>query len=890
MNHKNKGDMKSRLLIAAAAFAIVGSANASTLTTDDVDAIYTLYTSEGAPSRVSVHDPSVVIGYQKTDGTVTGEATDGATEIYCIFGSHLAWAKSADLQNWTLFTNNITTNYATIFADDATYSAHGSSSYDVSGNMWAPDVIWNKAMQKWCMYMSINGDNWYSSVVLLTADDLLGSWTRVGTVVYSFGSASTYWSETDGATVTGESTKPDRYALNRNGNLTYGLNAIDPCVFYDADGYMWMTYGSWFGGLYMIRLDEETGLRDATYTYETTDGTAAGALSDVYQGIKVAGGNNMSGEASYVQYIDGRYYLFVTYGGLTTTGGYNMRVFSSEDVTGPYLDLSGQDARYCSSVTASDLSRVGQIKYTVGTKLMSYYKWDFQTYAQIAQGHNSAIVDDDGKIFVVYHTRFNTGNEGHEVRVRQMFKASNNGLVATPFEYRGETLSTTAYATSEVVGTYRILYHVYTDPSSLAYNSVGEIVLNEDGTVTGTYTGTWSQDESSPAVSLTLSVSGNTYIFNGYFIEQKMEETGYETMCFTTVNKSSDCPLWGYKVDEDLIVALDAKELATSTTVLGGSTFYMPTTGTYGSTYTWESSNTSIIDNEGNAAEVDSDTQVDFTLTVSYGSSSYTTTVPVTVTASLPYLPISNSSILGVYSSGEAFNEAAPTFAVDETTGASISFQISNYTSDWTVVAHSTDDYYTMFLSVLRVTGSDHYEALATLSDAAKSAGFTSSSAWTIFFNSSYYVTVSYNVDGTISYYRDGELMLTFEASTSPSWSSSTSTARTPSQIAASVIDYIAAGKIVFDLTGVENVCVGYAVDYTGTPVSHITVDESNIGIRSRGNTIVVTGKDDADRVEVFTLSGALVYSGTESEVTIANSGLYAVRVAGSTSALVCVK
>ena len=40
-------------------------------------------------------------------------------------------------------------------------------------------------MKKWCMYMSINGANYRSAIVLLTADDIEGDWTYVGPVTYS---------------------------------------------------------------------------------------------------------------------------------------------------------------------------------------------------------------------------------------------------------------------------------------------------------------------------------------------------------------------------------------------------------------------------------------------------------------------------------------------------------------------------------------------------------------------------------------------------------------------------------------------------------------------------------------------------------------------------------
>ncbi len=870
--------MMKRTLLLLAASSVALFSSAKTLTTAEVEAIYSQYTSQSAPSRVSVHDPSIVMGYEASDGTVSGTETSGSTKIYCVFGSHNAWAKSYDLQNWTLFTNNINTDYATIFADDASYSAHGGSSYDVSGNMWAPDVIWNPTMGKWCMYMSINGDYWYSSIVLLTADDLLGDWTRVGSVVFSFGNSSSYWTETDGPDITGESSKPDRYDLSRNSNLTYGMNCIDPCAFFDQEGNMWMTYGSWFGGLYILKLDASTGLRDTSYTYETTDGTAANATSDVYMGIKVAGGNNVSGEASYIQYFDGLYYLFVTYGGLTTTGGYNMRVFSSEEVTGPYYDLSGQDARYCTSSSAADITRVGGLKYTVGTKLMDYYKWDFQEYAQVAQGHNSAFEDEDGKRYVIYHTRFNTGNEGHEVRVRQLFKAANNGLVATPFEYSGETLATSAYSSDDIVGTYRVIYHTTTDYANVAYNAPVEIVLNSDGSVTGTYTGTWSQGSDSPAVTLQLLISSYTRTFYGYFVEQNLEETGYPVLCFTAVDASYDIPIWGYKVDEDLAVSIDAMEVSASTTAYVGTTFALPSTGAFGSTYTWKSNDTTAIDDEGNVSSTTTATQATFTLTVTNGDSEYTTTH----TVSIVDLPFSADLILGTYATSDEYNEAAPTFSVDETTGASISFDVSGLSSDWDLIAHSTDnDYYHLLLSVLHLNGSDTYEAAATLSSAASQAGYTSSSAWTIFLTGSYFVTVSFNPDGTIDYYRDGELMLTFEASTSPSWSSSTIAARTPSQIAEAVIGYIANGQLEFDYS-VTNIYIGYSLDYDPSPVTDIKADERNIKISvTSGNIVNITGKADDEPVAIYTLQGVQVYSGTESRIRLTDRGLYVVSVDG---------
>lgn len=61
--------------------------------------------------------------------------------------------------------------------------------------------------------------------------------------------------------------------------------------------------------------------------------------------------------------------------------------------------------------------------------------------AQVAQGHNSAFVDSDGKAYVIYHTRTNDGTEGHYVKTHQLFMNEEGWLVAAPYCYSGETLN-----------------------------------------------------------------------------------------------------------------------------------------------------------------------------------------------------------------------------------------------------------------------------------------------------------------------------------------------------------------------------------------------------------------------------------------------------------------
>ncbi|MDY5576489.1 MAG: RICIN domain-containing protein [Lachnospiraceae bacterium] len=474
-------------------------------------------------SRVCCHDPSVV----KANGQ------------YYIFGSHMSFAKSSNLSEWSSFNTNIQSDYASIFSAGAKWSATNDSSYNVSGNLWAPDVIYNSTMGKWCMYMSINGTDWNSSIALATADSIEGPYTYQGTVVYSGFNNSTHpVSMTDYAKVTGSSTVAPRYLKNGSWNSLYGTNAIDPNVFYDASGKLWMVYGSWFGGIFLLELDESTGLRDYNVKYGLGTDASDGVASDPYMGIRIAGGMGASGEAPYIIYKDGYYYLFTSYAGFSSNGGYNMRVFRSSNVSGPYTDAAGNYATYTTAVGSSNASG------NVGIRLMSYYRWSCNDVAQIAQGHNSALVDDDGKMYVVYHTRFDDGYECHEVRTHQLFVNQDGWLVAAPYEYLGETISSTGYSKSSVVGTYEFLVQepnqTYTSSSYDIATSVS-INLNSDGTVTGAVTGTWSMTNGTPYMSITYN--GVTY--KGVFLKQYDESSSRkEVMTFTAVGSNNIC-IWG---------------------------------------------------------------------------------------------------------------------------------------------------------------------------------------------------------------------------------------------------------------------------------------------------------------------------------------------------------
>ena len=521
--------------------------------------------------RVSVHDPSIV--------------WEPVSQTYYIFGTHRAAAKTTDLMSWTAFTAPWATSTSNNAANSAAFTTpavttvrkggadvalpnfsalawakRGSSTYNIDGNMWAPDVIWNKAMNKWCMYLSVNGDNWYSSIILLTADNIEGPYLYQAPVVMSGFHTGTAYKDTDLELVIGtQASLPGRYAVGNGWGRRYP-NCIDPCVFYDEEGKLWMSYGSWSGGIWMLELDENTGLRDYDVTYTLT-GSGDGVTIDPYFGKKIAGGFYVSGEASYIEYIGGYYYLFVTYGGLAAggvasdynNGGYQMRVFRSENPNGPYKDSQSHDAVFTSYLlnfgpNENDGNR--------GVNIFgAYTSWGNQAkgnFGERSQGHNSIIAAEDGRTYLVYHTRFQNRSEEHQIRVHQVFQSKNGWLVVAPFEYTGEEVksadiaTTQQIATDQIAGKYKLLIHEYKlDHTKKDASSPIDIELKNDGTITGGATGTWKIEEGTSYVTLKIN---NTY-YHGVMIEQTLEPTDDKAPAFTAIAATTGATVWGYQTE-----------------------------------------------------------------------------------------------------------------------------------------------------------------------------------------------------------------------------------------------------------------------------------------------------------------------------------------------------
>ena len=72
-------------------------------------------------------------------------------------------------------------------------------------------------------------------------------------------------------------------------------------------------------------------------------------------------------------------------------------------------------------------------------------------------GHNSALIDTDGKRYIVNHTRFDDGTEAHEPRVHQYLLNEDGWPCMLPYATDGETVSEKGYDNEKIIGDYYVV-------------------------------------------------------------------------------------------------------------------------------------------------------------------------------------------------------------------------------------------------------------------------------------------------------------------------------------------------------------------------------------------------------------------------------------------------
>lgn len=353
---------------------------------------------------VTVHDPSVM----------------SVDDTHYIVGSHLASAKSKDLMAW----KQISTDVHGKLVPNIRSTLNKSLDWAKTETLWASDWIYLEETQKYHLYYcACEGNSPRSVLGVLTADNPEGPYTDPQVILKSG--------------MEGESeNKGETY------NPKVHPNAIDPHVFFDKDDELWMVYGSYSGGIYILKMDPKTGL----------------PFDDQGYGKHLLGGNHSQIEAPYILYNEEAdyYYLFVSYGALDYSGGYQIRVFRSKNPDGPYEDRNGKQAE---NVRGS----LNAIKNS-GVKLIGNFTWglddDLATPGYVSPGHNSTLFEQDlDKYFLIFHTRFEDLGEFHQVRVHEILFDDEAWPLISPFRYAGNATDKFEINADDVNGKYRMINH-----------------------------------------------------------------------------------------------------------------------------------------------------------------------------------------------------------------------------------------------------------------------------------------------------------------------------------------------------------------------------------------------------------------------------------------------
>lgn len=168
-------------------------------------------------------------------------------------------------------------------------------------------------------------------------------------------------------------------------------NAIDPAFIVDAGGTAWLSFGSFWDGIKLIRLDGE-GQRAGTELYSL-------ASRDTVEAV----------EAPYIVRRGGFYYLFVSFDLCCRGTGstYRIMVGRSENVTGPYLDAAGK----------AMLATGGGSQVVLGNA-----RWR-------GPGHNSVLTLGDDQ-YLVYHAYDASDGGAATLRIVQLLWDSSGWPVA----------------------------------------------------------------------------------------------------------------------------------------------------------------------------------------------------------------------------------------------------------------------------------------------------------------------------------------------------------------------------------------------------------------------------------------------------------------------------
>jgi arabinan endo-1,5-alpha-L-arabinosidase len=549
-------------------------------------------TNNSYPQNDSVHDPEIVY-----------VASEGLYYMLCTHNRTIR--SSADLITWT---NRVT--LTTGFSDTADAFVKQYGNYSSVG-FWAPDIVYNHVTGKYHVYYSVSNTlsdggrgfgNKCSAIGMAYLEPVSGelysmatlnNWKDGGIVVKSYDAWR--W----GSIQSGSGTY--KFGTYNKESAEFGPNAIDPMVFFDKSGErLFMVYGSFFEGIFIIELDPATGLpfdqgaldpEDENYAIRFNTGICVAnrggsyAFAEPVDGRRKGTQAGIEGPCVFYSEETGYYYLMASYDYLDST--YNVRIGRSKDVGGPYRDYNGfdlvayteenvanglnMDTVFANDDIDTDTARFipnpalgeydGMLKQdtlsydpNIGTKVLAPYQFAGGILWR-ATGHNCVFKAADGSWLIGSHAK----SPQQRLHVRRLLWTEDGWPMASPARYAGEVAEQPIDA-SNVAGSVELAVFPRIVPTSGTNYAIRGVVssLNPDGTVTSAtaaYNGTWRMSEGN-GIDITL---GGVSYSGSVGVGWDWENWDHAEFVIAALSADDGTMLWGKGGDVASFTALTDK-------------------------------------------------------------------------------------------------------------------------------------------------------------------------------------------------------------------------------------------------------------------------------------------------------------------------------------------
>lgn len=526
----------------------------------------------------------------------------GDNGTYYAFGNDGVVYKSSDMANWELLYGDESNSAYGYLAGGAfefiRNDLFGDSDLQQSA-LDSPEVV--NINGKWYLYLSIM-DGSRSMIVVGTSNDIGGPYDGFQKVLetgFNRGDATDVLQSYFGQSY-GNNAMPQAVKDWGKGTCYYysnilGLNyqwfteelprAYAPSITQDNEGNYWMAYGYRNGGIWLQKINAETGLIDFTWSGGNWDKGCAGNSAeakrssenhylpedhyntdnvkthrlDPYFGQLIAhtteGGDtdtlessvSRAGEEPELYAVDDTLYLQVTYGGADNGDGYNVRSYKHtlNDTTltenGVVNMLDFKDMNGELGVDNANESMIDAGSNRTGLKLMGDYNLpgtpDGEYYT--SPGASSVTQDEDGMLFYNYQVKTNDAVTGEpvvtdaEMRSHILLHSAAGDPLVTPFEYTGNddaALYSDAYGDgatqydidNDIVGQYYVT--MTGNETSASVQNYGGITLTSGGLVSGMISGTWDFEETAGNTNLiVIHDEKNDINYHGALLKQTVE-------------------------------------------------------------------------------------------------------------------------------------------------------------------------------------------------------------------------------------------------------------------------------------------------------------------------------------------------------------------------------